>query len=62
MAVIGRSAEIATKAASLRWRDMKNTYSIDVYTYDELCERIRSLATSLRTIVRTSDDTTHSTD
>ena len=62
MAVIGRSAEIATKAASLRWRDMKNTYSIDVYTYDELCERIRSLATSLRVIVRTSDDTTHSTD
>lgn len=60
MVVIGRSGEIATGAASVRWRDIKNNYSIDVYTYDELCERIRSLATSLRAIVRTSDDTTHS--
>lgn len=51
MIVIGRSMKIAGRDAINRWKDIKNTQDFAVYSYDELCDRVRALAANLRTIL-----------
>jgi hypothetical protein len=51
--VIGRSSMITDGEARLRWRDLK-TRDIGVTTYDEMIERVRALAASLRHVIRRS--------
>jgi hypothetical protein len=48
--VIGRSSMIADSEARLRWRDLK-ARDLNVVTYDELIERVRALAVSLRHVI-----------
>ncbi|MGA9349994.1 MAG: Shedu anti-phage system protein SduA domain-containing protein [Anaerolineae bacterium] len=52
--IIGRTADITGEEALMRWRDMKNTHEMDVATYDDVCDRVRSLAASLRCMLRRS--------
>jgi len=48
MVVIGRSNSISTQKAQIRWRDMKSKQDPSIFTYDELCDNVRSLAITLR--------------
>jgi hypothetical protein len=48
MVVMGRTRDIDGDDATIRWRDMKNRHELDLYTYDEIVERVRSLAASLQ--------------
>jgi Domain of unknown function (DUF4263) len=51
MIVMGRSRDIQGEQALSRWRYMKNSYDVSIYTYDELCDRVRAVAISLRNIL-----------
>jgi len=48
--IMGRSKDIDTDVAERRWRHIKNRFEHEVFTYDDLCERVRSLAASLRAL------------
>jgi hypothetical protein len=50
MVVIGRSSEIDNDLKRRRWKDLKARQDPHVYTYDELCDRVRTLAGSLRSM------------
>lgn len=50
--IMGRSADITGEAAQRRWRDMKTTHDMNVATYDDVCARVRALASLLRTMLR----------
>lgn len=52
--VIGRTRDIAGAEAQLRWRDMKSGNGVNVATYDDVCDRVRSLANSLRCVLQSS--------
>lgn len=52
MVVIGRTRDIKEGEATIRWRDMKNRHEFALFTYDELSDRVRAIATSLRTMLR----------
>jgi len=42
--IMGRAHDIAADKARKRWYDMKNAPELDLFTYDEVCERVRQLA------------------
>jgi len=46
--IMGRSEDIDTDQARTRWNDMKNNHEHELFTFDDLCDRVRSLAISLR--------------
>ncbi len=53
MVVIGRTRDIVDKLSKQRWDDLKgNTERMQYFTYDELIQRIRALAQSMRRILR----------
>jgi hypothetical protein len=48
MVIMGRSSAIDSDIARVRWRDLKGDHEPQVFTYDEIIERTRALADSLR--------------
>jgi hypothetical protein len=50
MVIMGRSADIERRNAQTRWRDMKATGDLRLFTFDELCDSVRALAGELRAI------------
>lgn len=48
MIVMGRTKDIDTCEAKRRWEHLKRTHEFELFTYDELIEQVRSLATNLR--------------
>jgi Shedu protein SduA, C-terminal len=48
MVVLGRSEDIDQLEAKSRWRDIKNRHDHKVYTYDDLIENVKILASKLR--------------
>ena len=50
MVVLGRNSQIKGQDAENRWKDIKNKHEHDVYTYDDLIERVRSLARNLKIV------------
>lgn len=51
MVIIGRTQDIDGEKAAIRWRDMKNRHELYLFTYDELTERVRALAASLKKLM-----------
>jgi hypothetical protein len=51
MVIIGRSKDMREEP-QVRWRDLKNNSDFDVFTYDELCARVRNMASMLRRVLR----------
>jgi len=52
MVIIGRTEDINTSEARVRWLDMKSRHEHALATYDEICNRVRALANTLRTLLR----------
>lgn len=52
MIVMGRAEQIAGREACQRWRALKNEGDPLVFTYDELCARVETLAGMLRQFAR----------
>jgi hypothetical protein len=48
MVIMGRSQDINSDEARIRWRDMKGSDSLSLFTYDEIIGRTRGLVVSLR--------------
>lgn len=46
--VMGRTRDIDSADAQRRWDNMKADFEPQVFTYDEICERVRRLASRLR--------------
>ncbi|MHB1034068.1 MAG: Shedu anti-phage system protein SduA domain-containing protein [Pirellulales bacterium] len=48
--IMGRTRDIDSDESRRRWQDMKNDFDIELFTYDEICERVRHLAVTLRSL------------
>lgn len=46
--IMGRSADVDSKDAMKRWRDLKNVHEFELFTYDDVCERVSVLASTLQ--------------
>ena len=51
MVVIGRSSAISQEDAARRWKDLKARNDPSVATYDDISDRVKALAASLRRLV-----------
>ncbi len=50
--IMGRTSDIDSHDASIRWYDIKNKFDLDVYTYDEIVDAVGSLANTLRIMLK----------
>ena len=48
MIVMGRTADIDSDEARKRWEHLKRNHQFELFTYDDLIDRVRSMATNLR--------------
>jgi hypothetical protein len=48
--MMGRTRDIDSDESRRRWRHLKNDFNPEVYTYDEICDRVRQLASTLRNL------------
>ena len=48
--MMGRTRDIDSDASRRRWRHLKSDFNLEVYTYDEICDRVRQLASTLRNL------------
>lgn len=51
--IAGRVSDIDSEEALLRWRDLKATHEFELSTYDDVCDRVRSLVLLLRRMMTT---------
>jgi hypothetical protein len=50
MVIIGRSSQLRSEDARRRWLDLKQTGELQLLTFDDLVETVRTLSSMLRSL------------